>query len=151
MRQVEAFAMPSFPPVQNFFVLRVFPRERETFSPRMATPSVKHLVGDVSFLQDNANQELARFVLLVVLVLIIDAIESVVGGAVDMDRQAPGTGRAAGASDGECDREIPWGNVNVSGILLGVVGRAVAKVPVPRRNRRAPGLIDEPHCQRYIA
>ncbi|PYJ55836.1 MAG: hypothetical protein DME24_24015 [Verrucomicrobia bacterium] len=69
MRRVEAFAMPSFPPVRNFFVLRVFPRERETFSPRMAKLAVKHLVGDVSFLQDNANRELARFVLLVVLVL----------------------------------------------------------------------------------
>ena len=65
MRRVEAFAMPSFPPVRNFFVLRLFPRKREIFSPRMATLSVKHLVGDVSFLQDNANQELARFVLLV--------------------------------------------------------------------------------------
>ena len=75
MRQVEAFAMPSLPPVRNFFVLRVFPRERETFSPRRATLAVKHLVGDVSFLQDNANRELARFVLLV---LVLDAMESVV-------------------------------------------------------------------------
>src|SRR2546429_1113153 len=60
MRRVEAFAMPSFPRVRNFFVLRVFPREREIFFPRTATLSVKHLVGDVSFLQDSANQEPAR-------------------------------------------------------------------------------------------
>ena len=58
-----------FTAVWNFFVSFVFPRKRGIFSPRTATLAVKHLVGDVSFLQDNANQELARFVLLVVLVL----------------------------------------------------------------------------------